>query len=63
MVLRVLWLGLYIATQKRRAEAVRKIHEILNHPSDAVLGFIFDTGAHAVKDALFEIIKFYNVND
>ena len=35
----------YNATQKRRAEAVRKIHEILNHPSDAVLGVIFDTGA------------------
>jgi hypothetical protein len=33
----------YNATQKRRAETVRKIHEILDHPSDAVLVVIFDT--------------------
>jgi hypothetical protein len=35
----------YNAQQRRRAAAVRRIHEIMNHPSDDVLGIMFDRGA------------------
>jgi uncharacterized membrane protein YgcG len=34
----------YTSPEKRRAAAVKRIHEILNHPSDAALGIIFDSG-------------------
>jgi hypothetical protein len=35
----------YNAQQRRRAAEVRRIHEILNHPSDDILGILFDRGA------------------
>ena len=35
----------YNAQQRRRAAAVRRIHEILNHPSDDILGIILDRGS------------------
>lgn len=35
----------YNAQQRRRAGAVQRIHDILNHPSDDVLGILFDRGS------------------
>jgi hypothetical protein len=35
----------YNAQQRRRATEVKRIHEILNHPSDDVLGILFDRGS------------------
>ena len=35
----------YNAQQRRRAAQVNRIHEILNHPSDDILGIIFDRGS------------------
>ena len=35
----------YNAQQRRRAAEVKRIHDILNHPSDEVLGVLFDRGS------------------
>jgi hypothetical protein len=35
----------YNAQQRRRAAAVKRIHEILNHPSDEIMGILFDRGS------------------
>jgi len=35
----------YNAQQRRRAAAVQRIHDILNHPNDEVLGTLFDRGS------------------
>jgi hypothetical protein len=35
----------YNAQQRRRASEVKRIHDILNHPNDDVLGILFDRGS------------------